>query len=477
MGLSVSVQAARRGCLHAYVSLKTDVPAFVTDILQERLPNFKHIGVLPPGRGRFDRTEADLHPLLDIRVRERLAVCGVVIAGDIRDGHERLAVMLDEQVLILEIDHPLPIVRLNVDLTIVEALGLQILSLDDLTPCQEAALHADLLQILKSIAAVLRAGTQLVADLLAERDRPARKAVFDVRLLNHPAGQTRDLAEGRTNPAADLLAHGRVLRIFQRDIDLVVLVVCHRKRRRIESIDVQQQRVQRGYGAACTVAVNERDVVEQRDQHRTEGVEAAELHGDGVFQLARRIHYGRRVPERVEGIDGILGEIHFLQSCRRAHAGRDRCVGVRIHLRRVVQRQLHRLFRVELLVGFEQIRAADHCAAATAAHERGAPNHIDKLLFVQNPFRHFPLPPEYFFVYDVSSIASDTKHSGNRQKSNRFGGQRCGGIVVLKYKRQSGSSPPCRGFNSAADARPPPDRFQSSPGAGSDRSPECCGFY
>lgn len=132
-----------------------DVAALIADIGQEGLPNVKHIGILPPCIGSLDGTQADLHTLCDIGVGQRLASSGVVVAGDIGHRHNRLTLMLHQQVLILEVDDPLAVRALNVHLAVVKALGLQILLLDDLAARQETAFNPSLCKCLKGVRAIL----------------------------------------------------------------------------------------------------------------------------------------------------------------------------------------------------------------------------------------------------------------------------------------------------------------------------------
>ena len=151
---------------------------------------------------------------------------------------------------------------------------------------------------------------------------------------------------------------------------------------------MQQQSVQRGNGTACTVAVNERNIIEKGDQHGAESIKATQLHRQAVLQLAGRIHLCAQLFQRVEGINGILGEVHSLQNGGSAHTCCDSTVGVGIHVAGFQQRQFHRLFRMQLLIGIQEIRASDHGAAAATTHQSSTPDNIDQLFFFQNSLCH-----------------------------------------------------------------------------------------
>ena len=75
--------------------------------------------------------------------------------------------MFHKEILILEVDDPLAVAALNVNLAVVEALGLQVFLFDHFTPGEEAALKTGLFQSLKGVAAVLGTTAQLMTDFFA----------------------------------------------------------------------------------------------------------------------------------------------------------------------------------------------------------------------------------------------------------------------------------------------------------------------
>ena len=276
--------------------------------------------------------------------------------------------MLHQQVLVLEVDDPLAVRALNIHLAVVKALGLRILLLDDLAARQETAFNPSLCKGLKGVRAVLCTPAQLMTDLLTQGHSAAGQGLLDVTLPNHPTGETGDLTKGGADPASDLLAHGRVLGVIQFDGNLVVFAVCHCQRRCIQPVDMQQQGVQRRHRTARAVTVDKGNVVEQRDQHGAERVKAAQLHRNRVFQLTGRIHLGAHLLQCIEGVDRILREVDIFQHSGRTHTGGNSAVSLRIHVAGFQKRQLHRLFRMELFVGVQQICATYHGTTAAAAH-------------------------------------------------------------------------------------------------------------
>ena len=67
---------------------------------------------------------------------------------------------------------------------------------------------------------------------------------------------------------------------------ILCMVISCSQRRGIQTIDVQQQRVQSGNSAGSTVCINDGDIVHHGDQHGNEGVEAADLNGNRIRKNA-----------------------------------------------------------------------------------------------------------------------------------------------------------------------------------------------
>ena len=182
--------------------------------------------------------------------------------------------------------------------------------------------------------------------------------------------------------AADVLRLLCVSGIGKDDLKAVVFVIGHSQRRGVKPVDVQKQCVKGGYGARRTVGIDKRDALQQGDQHRNEGVEAAHLDRAAVFELAP--HFGGHINESLKGIDGIGGKVLSEQRFRRTHA-RGYCrVCIIVHFLRVEKSELNGLARIHFLVLVEKIHAARCGAAASSAQNGCTVDNVYEILLLEN---------------------------------------------------------------------------------------------
>ena len=168
------------------------------------------------------------------------------------------------------------------------------------------------------------------ADGLGTGNGAVADSGLDLRLIDHPAGQTGHHIKGHADVSADDLGLVCIAGIGQLNGQAVVLVVGHSQRRGIQAVDVQQQRVQSGNSAGSTVCINDGDIVHHGDQHGNEGVEAADLNGNRIAQGAT--HGRSHIHQSVVGVDGVGRKVNVLQCNGRTHACGHSGIGVDIHL-------------------------------------------------------------------------------------------------------------------------------------------------
>ena len=207
---------------------------------------------------------------------------------------------------------------------------------------------------------------------------------LDLRLIDHPAGQTCHHIEGHADISADDFGLVRVTGIGQLDSQAVVLMVGHSQRRGIQTIDVQQQRIQSRNSTGGAICVNDRDIVYHGDQHGNEGVETADLNGKRVAQGAA--HVRSHIHQSVVGVDGIGSKVYVLQCNGRTHTSGHSSIGADVHLFSRDHAQFRLTMFLDVVLQHLQTGAGRTTTAGT--QDGGTIDDVDDILTRQNS-RHF----------------------------------------------------------------------------------------
>ena len=133
---------------------------------------------------------------------------------------------------------------------------------------------------------------------------------------------------------------------------------------------MQQKRLQRGDRTASAVGVNGLELGDQGQQQREENTESSQLHRDVISQILS-VARGDLL-QQGEGICRILGEINADDGCRSAHS---RCCGGIAALHLIDRDQVDFDLRIGMV---------SFVAAASAAHQRSAPDDVNHLLLSQS---------------------------------------------------------------------------------------------